>query len=52
MLRPCGVITAILKSPAMWVKAIWSPRGLHSGVAQRPPKKLIRRWSEPSAFIT
>jgi len=33
----------------MWVKAIWSPRGLHSGVAARPPKKLIRRWLPPLA---
>ena len=34
------------------VNAIWSPRGLHSGVALRPPKKVMRRWSLPSAFIT
>jgi hypothetical protein len=45
MLPPLVFITATLKSPAMWVKAIWSPRGLHSGVAQRPPKKLMRAGS-------
>jgi hypothetical protein len=52
MLAPPGVITPTRRSPAIWVKAIRSPRGLHSGVAQRPPKKLIRFWFEPSASIT
>src|SRR6478672_1973822 len=34
------------------VNAIHLPSGLHSGEAYQPPPKLIRRWFDPSEFIT
>ncbi len=45
-------MTPIKKEPpSIFVKAIWSPRGDHTGVPYLPEPKLIRLTSLPSAFI-
>ena len=51
--RTVGPHDADAKSPPFClVKAIRSPRGLHTGVPFLPPPKLMRCTFEPSAFIT
>jgi hypothetical protein len=50
---PSGLMMPMLRPAVVrCVKAIHSPSGLQSGQAYQAPPKLIRRWFDPSEFIT